>query len=144
MHKTATLPLLLLALLGAASCGESDSVAPDDDVDVDVDVTGTWTGTLLFDIAGEGIEGGEGTLHLTQTASAVSGTWTEPSDDNDTGTVSDSITLSTLTLEWLTDDPHADCRVFNVSMVFAVSSTALTLTGASGEFCLSGPLCQRT
>ena len=55
MHKTATLPLLLLALLGAASCGESDSVAPDDDVDVDVDVTGTWTGTLLFDIAGEGI-----------------------------------------------------------------------------------------
>ena len=96
MHKTATLPLLLLALLGAVSCGESDSVAPDDDV-VDVDVTGTWTGTLLFDIAGEGIEGGEGSLHLTQTASAVSGTWTEPNDDN--GTVSGSITLSTLTLD---------------------------------------------
>ena len=111
-------------------------MAPDDDVDLDV--TGTWTGTLLFDIAGEGIDGGEGSLHLTQTASAVSGTWTEPTDDNDTGTVSGSITLSTLTLEWLTDDPHADCRVFNVSMVFAVSSTALNLTGASGQFCLSG------
>ena len=38
----------------------------------------------------------------------------------------------------LADDTHPDCDVLNVSMVFAVSSTALDLTGASGRVCDGG------
>ena len=132
MHKAATFPLLVLVVLGTASCGNSDPTATDDALDV----TGTWTGSLVLDITGEGLVGGEISFHLTQNGSAVSGTQTHPDpDDTETGTASGSITGNTLTLVWLTNDTHSDCTVFNVSMVFAVSSTALDMTGASGRIC---------
>lgn len=132
MHKAFTFHLLALLLLVTAGCGSSDPVDTGDDFDV----TGTWTGTLLID-TGEGLEGGEVSFHLTQNASAVSGTQTDPADDYD-GTLSGSINGNTLTLEWRTNDTHPDCVVFNVSMVFAVTSTAMDMTGASGRLCDGG------
>ena len=138
MERRARFLLLGLLVVATASCGDSDPASPDEQAD-ELNVTGTWTGTLLLDITGEGLGGGEISFHLTQNASAVTGTQTHPDpNDPDTGTVSGSIAGNTLTLEWRTNDTHADCTVFNVSMVFAVSSAALDMTGASGRLCDGG------
>ena len=102
-----------------------------------IDVSGTWTGQLVLDIQGEGLGGGTISFILTQDGSVVSGITVadEEAEVEESGTLSGSISGNTLSLQWLTDDPHPDCVSFEVQLVFAVSSTGLTLAGASGRIC---------
>lgn len=128
MNRFAAYALLATVVVGTSSCGDSDPTDPDS-----LDVTGTWTGTLLLNIAGASIEGGEFSLHLSQSGGAVSGTQSDT--EGDQGTVSGSLDGTTLTLVWLTNDTHPDCSLFNVTFVFTASSTVLDVTGASGRIC---------
>jgi hypothetical protein len=120
--------VVILGALAAGACGETDLVGTDVP-----DVTGLWTGSLLFDITGEGLLGGELSLQLVQNEIAVTGTQSD--FEGDTGTVSGLIAGNTLTLEWLTDDSSADCVPFKMTLVFTVSNSALDLTTASGQIC---------
>jgi hypothetical protein len=101
------------------------------------EVSGSWAGPLLFAIAGAGaegtIQGGVITFDLTQNGDSVSGTTID--DENETGTVSGSISGDILTLNWLVDDTHQDCNVFDVELIFTITETSLVLDDASGQFC---------
>ena len=97
-----------------------------------ISVAGTWTGTLVLDIENSIASGDTVSFILTQNGSEVTGTTV---GGDDTGTLSGSINGNTLILRSLTDDTSADCVPFNLQLVFAVSSTGLTLVGASGQIC---------
>ncbi len=103
---------------------------------VTTDVTGTWsgslttTGTLVSDSTQSYTEGPyDWSFTLTQSGTTVTGTGISEEEMAWTGSVSGS----TLTL---TTNTSGCSDTGTATLTFTVSGTTMTLTGASGEFCL--------